>query len=475
MPLGKKSKGKEKAMPNLKHPASTHDLRQETTTADGDSTGPVASSQFSAVIKFSSRAAAVNSCSGEIPNTTGSVRETEPPAEGPAMTPDPKNVAPHQEHLKYFAHQLARSGDTPDGSPLRSLFSNWNGVSSPTGPLESPISMRPPMGQVDGTSSRISTAEVAKTKKRTQSITQFPGVLRDITESAGNRIEYITLFEELFPDPQRTEDILAELRSVQSRTRLHLVSEAKKNIAFLYQFDRNTSKEYIQNHVGRLLKRDRFTCAESLQKSCGYRFRTQEGVDLIYLQYFNGKKKLGNIDSIFIKRISGAFICFIFTALYHALSGWESGECQLVAEFSYLNCSDVYKRLLEQWRLYPTSVQDMIVKQQDKPYEVDAEEVAEFSRKLTADLRKVGIDLFQGGRKEDDTESTTEEDIWEGNDPTRIEEEEEDSIEGNSNARNDHRAEEEEDAEDAEEGEGMPSGQKEYRGTGGRRAWEEED
>ncbi|KAF8429988.1 hypothetical protein BGX38DRAFT_1146910 [Terfezia claveryi] len=103
--------------------------------------------------------------------------------------------------------------------------------------------------------------------------------------------------------------------------------------------------------------------------------------------------------------------------------------------------------------------------QQDKPYEVDAEEVAEFSRKLTADLRKAGIDLFQGGRKEDDTGSTTEEDIWEGNDPTRIEEEEEDSVEGNSNARNDYRAEEEEDAEDAEEGEGMPSGQKEYRGT----------
>ncbi|KAF8429832.1 hypothetical protein BGX38DRAFT_1278178 [Terfezia claveryi] len=105
--------------------------------------------------------------------------------------------------------------------------------------------------------------------------------------------------------------------------------------------------------------------------------------------------------------------------------------------------------------------------QQDKPYKVDTKEVLEFPRKLTANLRKAGIGLFQRGRKEDDTESMTKEDIWEGNNPIRIEEEEEDSVEGNNNTRNDHRAEKEEDAEDAEEGEGMPSGQKEYRNTGG--------
>ncbi|RPB26609.1 hypothetical protein L211DRAFT_847236 [Terfezia boudieri ATCC MYA-4762] len=89
MPRGKKNtgKGKEKAVPNLKRPASTHDLRNESTTADGDSTCPDASSQFSAVIKFSSGAAAVNSCSAEIPATTGTVRELEPPAEGPMMIP----------------------------------------------------------------------------------------------------------------------------------------------------------------------------------------------------------------------------------------------------------------------------------------------------------------------------------------------------------------------------------------------------
>ncbi|KAF8457281.1 hypothetical protein BGX38DRAFT_1160271 [Terfezia claveryi] len=85
---------------------------------------------------------------------------------------------------------------------------------------------------------------------------------------------------------------------------------------------------------------------------------------------------------------------------------------------SYVNCSDVYKRLLDQWRQYPTSVQEMILqvtrseivkkgqqsgkkvrRQQDRAYEVDPEEVAAFSRQLTADLRIVGVDSFQGGRK----------------------------------------------------------------------------
>ncbi|KAF8421537.1 hypothetical protein BGX38DRAFT_1280000 [Terfezia claveryi] len=79
------------------------------------------------------------------------------------------------------------------------------------------------------------------------------------------------------------------------------------------------------------------------------------------------------------------------------------------------------------------------------------------------------------GRKEDDTGSTTEEDIWEGNNLTHIREEEENSVEGNNNARNDHRVEEEEDAEDAEEGEGIPNRQKEYRGTGAIQACKEED
>jgi len=44
--------------------------------------------------------------------------------------------------------------------------------------------------------------------RKNGSITQFTGVLRDMVESAGNRMEYITLFEEPFPYVQSTEDIM---------------------------------------------------------------------------------------------------------------------------------------------------------------------------------------------------------------------------------------------------------------------------
>ncbi|RPB18107.1 hypothetical protein L211DRAFT_854461 [Terfezia boudieri ATCC MYA-4762] len=297
MPHGKKNtgKGKEKAVPNLKRPASTHDLRNESTIVDGD----------------------------KIPATMGTVREPEPPAEEPTMilvTPR-KQVRSSLTRIRMEASEsrsqkggrstlgtpgipetpgtpdLPRTPRTPgtpgtpqllrtlmgayragsrgrtDESPHRNMFSNGNGVSSPVALLESPI--RPPMGLVGG---KPNAAEVTKGHKRNRSITQFTGVLRDIIESAGNKIEYITLFEELFPDPQRVEDILAKvwreaerhheydqthdnridayLRSVQSRTRSHLVSEAQRNIVCLYQFDQNTSKVYIQNHVGPLLKQD---------------------------------------------------------------------------------------------------------------------------------------------------------------------------------------------------------------------------
>jgi len=50
-----------------------------------------------------------------------------------------------------------------------------------------------------------------KATRRNRSVTQFSGVLRDMVESACNCMEYITLFEEPFPDAQRTEDILDKL------------------------------------------------------------------------------------------------------------------------------------------------------------------------------------------------------------------------------------------------------------------------
>ena len=58
---------------------------------------------------------------------------------------------------------------------------------------------------------------------------------------------------------------------------------------------------------------------------------------MIYHQYFNETKKVGNIDKGFLKTISGPFQYLIFVALYSALSAWETGECGIAVDFSYAN------------------------------------------------------------------------------------------------------------------------------------------
>jgi len=52
------------------------------------------------------------------------------------------------------------------------------------------------------------TEKEKKATRHNQSVTQFSGVLRDMVELASNRMEYITLFVELFPVAQGMEDTL---------------------------------------------------------------------------------------------------------------------------------------------------------------------------------------------------------------------------------------------------------------------------
>ena len=54
---------------------------------------------------------------------------------------------------------------------------------------------------------------------------------------------------------------LPYLRSIQSRTRSHLMYSAKKMVSRLYGFDQNCSLEYIRERITWLLMKDRFTCA----------------------------------------------------------------------------------------------------------------------------------------------------------------------------------------------------------------------
>jgi len=66
-----------------------------------------------------------------------------------------------------------------------------------------------------------------KKERRNRSINQFAGVLRDMAESAANRIETITLFEEPFPDVQRSEAILGNVW--RNTERDHLTDHPRGN------------------------------------------------------------------------------------------------------------------------------------------------------------------------------------------------------------------------------------------------------
>ncbi|RPB19014.1 hypothetical protein L211DRAFT_853584 [Terfezia boudieri ATCC MYA-4762] len=104
--------------------------------------------------------------------------------------------------------------------------------------------------------------------------------------------------------------------------------------------------------------------------------------------------------------------------------------------------------------------------QQDTVYEVDPEEVGDFSKHLTEQLRSAGVQAAQRDRDEEDYGSTTEEDIW-----GQIEDEGNEDSRGETNTRDDITREEEEE----EEGKLIQCAQKEYQGTAGIRDWEEDD
>jgi len=92
---------------------------------------------------------------------------------------------------------------TSGGSPLVSSISKGNVESATPRPQESGTIQKYPHNSL--------MQKGEKATRRNRSITQFTGVLREMVESAGNRMEYITLFEEPFPDAQQTEDMLDKL------------------------------------------------------------------------------------------------------------------------------------------------------------------------------------------------------------------------------------------------------------------------
>ena len=72
-------------------------------------------------------------------------------------------------------------------------------------------------------------------------------------------------------------------------------------------------------------------------QECGSRFRAPEAIQFIVQEFYNGSKKLGNQDKAFITRISGPFICLIFSVLQHTLQCYEPGEYVVCGDYNYQN------------------------------------------------------------------------------------------------------------------------------------------
>ncbi|KAF8427095.1 hypothetical protein BGX38DRAFT_1278846 [Terfezia claveryi] len=447
----KDNKGKGKEIATLKRQALTHDLRGVARIVD--KTG--GSFKFSAVIKFSARSSSSRNTPQDFVDYPEAATETDTSpttqkkisgeelarqdvgADNSGVVleniPSQSVVRSQKEGGSCTTGTVQVSGkdlDRSNASSERTSVSKANIEAAKPRPLESIMTNSYLRNAREHTSVLVGSSVVGiqkgeKISRRNRSITQFCRVLRDMVETAGNSIEYITLFEDPFPDAQRMEEILdkvwwdverdhvtdhtrdnkidAYLRSVQSRTWSYIVHEAKKNVAFLYKFDQNASRSFIKKHVTKLMKQDWYTCAVSHRK------------------YFNGKRKLGHVDPRFLKSINGPFLCLVFAALYNTLGAWESGECRIGVEFSYINTIDVYKKLHEQWQCYPTRVQVMLVRltqydivekgrvsrkkvkfEHDKAYHVDAEEIEELAKDLAAGLENAGLETRRAVREEED-------------------------------------------------------------------------
>src|SRR5256884_5263611 len=67
------------------------------------------------------------------------------------------------------------------------------------------------------------------------------------------------------------------------------------------------------------------TCALPISMACSLR-----PIEIIFLQYYNGPKRAGHRDPMFMDKMNNVFICLITTAIYHHLKQWERDRKSVV-------------------------------------------------------------------------------------------------------------------------------------------------
>ena len=56
---------------------------------------------------------------------------------------------------------------------------------------------------------------------------------------------------------------------------------------------------------------------------------------MIFLRFFNGKKRIGYKDLIFLSQINEVLICLICTAIFHCLRQWRTDALDDIVEFKH--------------------------------------------------------------------------------------------------------------------------------------------
>src|SRR6266849_4462165 len=74
------------------------------------------------------------------------------------------------------------------------------------------------------------------------------------------------------------------------------------------------------------------------------RFLAPEIAEVIFLNYFEGRKSRGQQDKAFLTKISGAFICLTATVIHHLLKSWKTGIYVKPGDFKTSN-RGVYSKL----------------------------------------------------------------------------------------------------------------------------------
>jgi len=225
--------------------------------------------------------------------------------------------------------------------------------------------------------------------------------------------------------------------TIHSRTRSHLVSEAKHSIVHVYGLNK-LSQEGIKTQVKSLLENDRYICRATGRETLQGHFKAAEITEIIFRKYFAGIKMRGHADEGFFEAINEVFICLVASAIRHCLTFWETGvfiRSSKKMDFKYDTAYRTYQRLLETWKSYPANIQVLLLSsikadlrarlvatqpkvQLESTEPLPLNDPVRFEQELRAELAGLRASARDAERRSAHQRRTLEQELEEGQGPT---------------------------------------------------------